>query len=666
LSPRAFAAQAAITAASRPPSRGLAHRALAAAPLLVVTALLGWASGAGGVAALLVAVIAGSLALPERARARLSVFTQRMIAAAFGGVGLLVGSLHTPELGYGRGALPRAAASIAAGALLAAASRLYVRADASRYAATFALGLVALTACGATRSGAVYPAVAALFLAAGLVAMRADDPARESLRALDARHRAGAAVAVAIAVALALVLARAMPPLHDWGERRFEDAVARRNVIGFSSRVALGQMKDMLRSDAIVLRLTGPSTDYLRGAVYDRYHEDGTWHGARGDRLRPVETATWSPRASSQVAPAGGGAVAPPPVPRVDVEREGGDAVHYFLPLDVRALATEAGSVQVDPAGAAVVASALRANHYAFALGPRDTFLVTGPTEIDLAIPGSLEAPLARIAAEWTAGATTPEAKLARIAARLEGGEYAYSLAYTRTGDPLLDFLLVHKQGHCTYFATAMTLLARAANVPARMVAGYRVAERNALTGQYIVRQDNAHAWVEAWTLGRWATVDATPMSEVAQNLPHSASLARVAVDLVASAWARALDWAGARTLPEILIALGAMLALLALVRWLRARAKRRTARAADADRDPPLPCFERLTRALVALGLPRAPSESLDHFARRLDAADRRDAAALVRRYAELRYGSVGDATTLEHAIDRWLTASPWRGSRA
>jgi hypothetical protein len=65
-------------------------------------------------------------------------------------------------------------------------------------------------------------------------------------------------------------------------------------------------------------------------------------------------------------------------------------------------------------------------------------------------------------------------------------------------------------------------------------------------------------------------------------------------------------------------------------------------------------------------VGLPRAPSESLDRFALRLDAADRRDAAALVRRYAALRYGSVGDVTTLEQAIDRWLAASLPRMRRA
>ena len=77
---------------------------------------------------------------------------------------------------------------------------------------------------------------------------------------------------------------------------------------------------------------------------------------------------------------------------------------------------------------------------------------------------------------------------------------------------PLEDFLFVYRSGHCEYFASSMVLLLRAENVPARLATGFLGAEYNPLEGYYIVRQENAHAWVEAYTPARgWRIYDPTP-----------------------------------------------------------------------------------------------------------------------------------------------------------
>jgi transglutaminase-like putative cysteine protease len=57
-----------------------------------------------------------------------------------------------------------------------------------------------------------------------------------------------------------------------------------------------------------------------------------------------------------------------------------------------------------------------------------------------------------------------------------------------------------------------MVALCRSVGINARMVAGYLAAEFDASTGRYIVRESNAHAWVEA-ELGtdRWRRYDPTP-----------------------------------------------------------------------------------------------------------------------------------------------------------
>lgn len=91
--------------------------------------------------------------------------------------------------------------------------------------------------------------------------------------------------------------------------------------------------------------------------------------------------------------------------------------------------------------------------------------------------------------------------------------EYGYTLNISdEGGDPIEDFLFVKKVGHCEYFATAMVLLLRSEGIPARFVTGFLGAEPNALEDLHVVRQSNAHAWVEAYSpeLG-WQVYDPTP-----------------------------------------------------------------------------------------------------------------------------------------------------------
>ena len=77
------------------------------------------------------------------------------------------------------------------------------------------------------------------------------------------------------------------------------------------------------------------------------------------------------------------------------------------------------------------------------------------------------------------------------------------------SAEKLSDFLWVSKAGHCEYFATAATLLLRAAGMPARYVLGYAVNEKDG--EMYVVRGRDAHAWAIAYIDGKWNTLDATP-----------------------------------------------------------------------------------------------------------------------------------------------------------
>ena len=69
-------------------------------------------------------------------------------------------------------------------------------------------------------------------------------------------------------------------------------------------------------------------------------------------------------------------------------------------------------------------------------------------------------------------------------------------------------FLLESKEGYCSYFASAMTVMCRIAGVPARYVEGYYISPVN---GEAIVTGKNAHAWVEVYLNGiGWTAFDPT------------------------------------------------------------------------------------------------------------------------------------------------------------
>ena len=92
---------------------------------------------------------------------------------------------------------------------------------------------------------------------------------------------------------------------------------------------------------------------------------------------------------------------------------------------------------------------------------------------------------------------------------------YGYSLALRGTPDdedPLAQFLFDIKKGHCEYFATAMTVMLRQIGIPARLINGFRSGEYNGISNNWIVRQYNAHSWVEAYfSPYGWIEFDPTP-----------------------------------------------------------------------------------------------------------------------------------------------------------
>ena len=90
---------------------------------------------------------------------------------------------------------------------------------------------------------------------------------------------------------------------------------------------------------------------------------------------------------------------------------------------------------------------------------------------------------------------------------------------YTQTpGDApgdrdFLSYFLETREGYCTYYATAMTLMARMAGLPARYVTGYglKQADRVKDTTSYVATNATAHAWSQVYFYGvGWVDFDPT------------------------------------------------------------------------------------------------------------------------------------------------------------
>jgi transglutaminase-like putative cysteine protease len=94
----------------------------------------------------------------------------------------------------------------------------------------------------------------------------------------------------------------------------------------------------------------------------------------------------------------------------------------------------------------------------------------------------------------------------------LRAGDFIYTLSpgAAPRRDAVDHFLFTFRRGYCEHYASAMAFVLRAAGVPARIVVGYQGGEVNPLGGYLLVRQSDAHAWVEAWLDGAWERIDPT------------------------------------------------------------------------------------------------------------------------------------------------------------
>jgi len=290
------------------------------------------------------------------------------------------------------------------------------------------------------------------------------------------------------------------------------------------------------------------------------------------------------------------------------------------------------------------------------------------------------------LAAQW---AELPPAERVSAALKLFGrAPFAYTLEPEPLQDQQIDdFLFRTHRGFCEHYAGSFVFLMRAAGVPARVVVGYLGGEVNAVSGDIIVRQSDAHAWAEVWLDGRgWVRVDPTaavapqrverglaaavPASEFRSRRVEEPSWLRSVrwgFDGLISGWnrwvlgydrsrqARLFAWLGldAADPRAVLWGVSAIFLLAALpLLWQQRKPKP----------DPVQAQWQRLCDRLARHGCPRSPVEGPMAYAERAAAQFPQAAQALRQAaagYVALRYGrDDGDAQARAQRFTQWRAA--------
>ncbi|MBN2124681.1 MAG: DUF3488 domain-containing protein [Deltaproteobacteria bacterium] len=426
---------------------------------------------------------------------------------------------------------------------------------------------------------------------------------------------------------------------------------------GFGDRVSPGAVENILTDPSPAFRvrwLTGtpPQKPYWRGMVYDTYR-DGAWEKRFKERIPRVDL--WEKRVQYEV---------------LLEPSESEYLLSLGLPYWVspRPLNPYLVSGYTLEASKRILQRSLyRVGSYMVESFPPDT-----RPDVYLGIPDRVREGLQALAGELRRRSTQGTARAVESFLR---GRFAYTLSPGKSrGDPVLYFLLESRKGHCEYFASAMVLLLRTLGIPGRIVAGYAGGEWNELGQYFLVRQSNAHTWVEVWEQDRgWVPFDPTPATVQVQDSALQTRLLRI-IDLLRFKWYywvldydlnRQMDLArrtltlfrtlgstesigefslGASELKRAGVIMLLVLSLFGLrLAWIRYRRRPRTP-------------VERFVRVLEEKGFRKKRAETLREFALRIGEGDTplgRRAAGFVDAYYLLEYGRRGREETLVSLLE-------------
>ena len=324
-------------------------------------------------------------------------------------------------------------------------------------------------------------------------------------------------------------------------------------VSGFSEKVDLGELGPIKLDPAIVMRVELPDYKasaprlYFRGVSFDTYNDaqwqqtiketaplrrgqDGVWRAVSGEwsrigtniltqiiLLEPIETNVLF-AASNGIGVSGN-------FKSVMADRTGS----LYLPAPSYSRIEYTAYSILPPPSKPIL--------------PEQGYPEGVPSEY-LHIPPGLER-VSNLARDITVKKTTPFEKAAAIEEYLiKNFHYTLNPVKGSGKNPVEDFLFYTKEGYCEQYATTMAMMLRGAGIPSRLVTGFLPGEWNKFGNYLIIRQRDAHSWVEAYmplteSTGGWAKFDPTPPAEAVGAMPPATSVITLYIDSLKWKWNR-------------------------------------------------------------------------------------------------------------------------------
>ena len=295
-------------------------------------------------------------------------------------------------------------------------------------------------------------------------------------------------------------------------------------LTGFSDSVQLGVIGKLQQNNQTVMRVRIDRNDnpnlkrlYWRGIALDRF-ENNTWKRTN-QRYREPFTRTVGNRFVVDYA-----------------RRDGALTVQtvYLEPLNTNILFTLARPIVISSSATEVSKDSEGGITAYPAAYDRTSYTVYSDTYVPppdelrldneeyarrdykyLVLPKVLDQRISQMATSWIRQENAlTRYDIAKAVEKHLQNDFGYSLDMKAGGaDPLADFLFNVREGHCEYFATAMAVMLRTQGIATRVVNGFSQGEYNDAADVYVVKQKNAHSWVEVYFPGEkiWVAFDPTP-----------------------------------------------------------------------------------------------------------------------------------------------------------
>jgi transglutaminase-like putative cysteine protease len=274
----------------------------------------------------------------------------------------------------------------------------------------------------------------------------------------------------------------------------------------------------------------------------------------------------------------------------------------------------------------------------------------------------SIDPLVAQTAQQWTRGTTTMYDAAIAIESHLRVFTYSTHNGEVPSNEDAVVWFLQNKKGFCTFFASAMALMARSLGIPARVAEGFTNGQLDDVQKNYVVRGTDAHVWTQLYFAGYgWIDFEPTQtFNVITRATPGGTATATGATGTTTPGGPQPTKTRGSRPLPTeslgggggggggaVLRDLGISLAFLAALVVLLIAAFAIYWRALYRGLPPIAAAFGRAARLGAWVGVPPRPNQTPYEYA---------DAVGQL----------VPEASEPLHRLSELYVAERWGGARA